>query len=99
MIYHVVTQSVKPGKMDEARALLLDYAAHVMKTYPGQKVQIVSNIGEPANQLHWVNIRETVEGEAIKQDPENLKKMNEFMAKSAEIFESARVEHYYRDVE
>ena len=88
MIYRVASATVKPGKMQEARQVLLDIAAHMTGNY-GHKVEVLSNIDGAASRLHMVGHHESLG--ALESVLENFKtdsKGQEFVAKVSDLFEN-----------
>lgn len=88
MIYRIVNFAVKPGNMQEARQLLLDFAAHAMDQY-GHEVEVLSNISGPLNRLSAVGRYEslsTLEKVVAKYKIDS--KGQEMIAKIPDFFEN-----------
>lgn len=96
MIYRVLSMTVKPGKMEEARQLLLDVAAHVMENYT-HKAEVLSNFSGLKNKLHFVGHHESLSTlekvfEKFEKDSEGKKLMDQF----PKVFDNDRNITFYR---
>lgn len=88
MIYRTVNFAVKPGKMQEARQLLLDFAAHSTDQY-GHVVEVLSSISGPSNRLHAVGRYESLSVlETVVAKYKTDSKGQEIIAKIPEFFEN-----------
>lgn len=95
MIYRVLSMTVKPGKMPQARQLLLDVAAHVMSNYP-HKAEVLSNFSGRKNRLHFVGYHESLGTmEKVFSAFENDKQGKALMDKFPEVFENDREISFY----
>jgi len=96
MIYRIFNVTAKPGKLQEARQLLLDVAAHVMKNYT-HKAEVLSNSSGPSNQLHFIGYHESLSTlDKVLEKFETDLKGKELMAKFPDVFENDREIHLYR---
>lgn len=73
MITFVRRADINDGKAPEAIAWALKVAAYINKTY-GTEFSVQQNIGGKVNQLHWVNMYESMDaalalGDKLSQDP------------------------------
>lgn len=96
MIYRVFSNTVKPGKMKEARQHLLDLAAYVMENY-GHKSEILSNISGPSNRLHLVGYHESLESmEKKSAEYATDSKLQELIARGQDFHEDDLEVSLYR---
>ncbi|MDQ7089923.1 MAG: hypothetical protein Q9M50_04675 [Methylococcales bacterium] len=96
MIYRILSMTAKPGKVIEARQLLLDVAAHVMENYT-HKAEVLSNCSGASNQLHFIGYHESLSTlDKVFKKFETDSKGKELMAKFPDVFENDRVIRLYR---
>ena len=91
MIYQIVSVTVKPGKMPEARQHLLDIVANAKKVNSDliEGFQILSNISVSMHQLHALMCYESLSDlEASRKRFEKDAKAQEYRAKRDDFFEN-----------
>ncbi|MBV7326817.1 hypothetical protein KFU94_00870 [Chloroflexi bacterium TSY] len=98
MIKSVTSQTVKPGKMQEARQLSLDLAAHANKNYADLiEVQVLSNISGPSNRLHTIgSCKSLSDWEVGRERWAKDSKAQELMQKIPEVFENDHESTFFR---